>query len=68
MQIKFIRKAGRIIPIKSDISTVKKANLLTDIQNMVDLHKRVTSPFIKKNVADKLRGLIEKVKLMEQMA
>lgn len=68
MQLKFIRKGGRIIPIKSDISSVKKATLLTEVENMIKVHKTVNSPFIKKNVTEKIKSLIEKIRLMEQMA
>lgn len=68
MNVRFIRKGGKIIPIKSDISSVKKANLMNEIESVSKMMNKVKSPFIKNNAAEKIKSLVEKVRFMEQMA
>lgn len=63
--ISFIRKAGRIIPIRSGITNIKKANIANEISSLGKLSKKVNSPFIKENIVNKIRELSEKFKLLE---
>ena len=63
--ISFIKKGGRVIPIRSGLTNIKKASIANEISDLGKLSKKINSPFIKENIINKIRELSEKFKILE---
>jgi hypothetical protein len=65
--VRFIKKGGKIIPVKSSYGAAKKAVLLTEMNDLASTYKKINSPFIKQNICNKLKELSDKFKMVSSI-